>query len=227
MTTLSTQKKDPATVAAVPGRGSTIKDGTVTMNSTNNTTAAPAAASRKRRREVEAHIESLIDLLDTMDGDPDFEDGGDLEPDLGAAERHPGIFWGIDGGHTQERWADGINDGREIENEHGGDVQDEPHDDSYTSGPDFEPDLGFVGIGTGWREGEAIDDREEDGDEQDCCHSEDEWRPGGPVLEFDGRGHQLAQDMIRGLPSAEKRADAYIEAGPPPVVYDFREARHD
>lgn len=47
--TLSSQKKDPATVAAVPGRGSTIKDGTVTMNSTNDTTAAPAAASNMRR----------------------------------------------------------------------------------------------------------------------------------------------------------------------------------
>ncbi len=34
------------------------------------------------RQRIEATIEHLVTLLDTIDGDPDLEDGGDAEPDL-------------------------------------------------------------------------------------------------------------------------------------------------
>ncbi|WLD98291.1 hypothetical protein PX860_07300 [Agrobacterium leguminum] len=48
------------------------------------------------------------------------------------------------------------------------------------------------------------DDREDDderepeetdqnGDEQDCCHSEDEWRPFSGDLQFDGSGNSIAR----------------------------------
>lgn len=71
--------------------------------------------------------------LDTADE----EDGGDSEPTLGSPERHPpaaGFSYAFrrswDAG-SQERWADGLpgDHEREEENEHGGDILDEPHDD--------------------------------------------------------------------------------------------------
>lgn len=37
-----------------------------------------------RREIVEACIEQLIALLDLLDGDPDLEDNGDLEPSIGS-----------------------------------------------------------------------------------------------------------------------------------------------
>lgn len=37
------------------------------------------------RRRLEAKIEELIALLDLLDGDPDLEDNGDLEPSLGVS----------------------------------------------------------------------------------------------------------------------------------------------
>ncbi|OYD03705.1 hypothetical protein [Rhizobium sp. N4311] len=40
-----------------------------------------------RRETVEACIEQLIALLDQMDGDPDLEDGGDVEPSIGSSPR--------------------------------------------------------------------------------------------------------------------------------------------
>lgn len=39
-------------------------------------------------------VERIVALLDQMDGDPDREDGGDAEPDLGAPEEHGNqIVW--------------------------------------------------------------------------------------------------------------------------------------
>ncbi|KKB86447.1 hypothetical protein VW29_02485 [Devosia limi DSM 17137] len=35
------------------------------------------------RQRAEAMIEELIEMLDQIDGDPDFEANGDLEPSLG------------------------------------------------------------------------------------------------------------------------------------------------
>ncbi len=36
------------------------------------------------RKRLEAKIEELIEMLDLLDGDPDLEDNGDLEPSLGS-----------------------------------------------------------------------------------------------------------------------------------------------
>ena len=108
------------------------------------------------------------------------EDDGIDEPSLGSTELKD---W-----HSQANWALGSRSDREEENEHGGDIQDEPHDDAGNFGgidhepdlgwtnhvnqtlalkviagnhdQDSEPDYGFVGIGTGWRYGEETDDRE-------------------------------------------------------------------
>lgn len=79
--------------------------------------------------------------LDTVDD----EDGGETEPSLGAPERHPsslefaplGVVCREPGPlrhvreKSQECWADGLRGDheREEENEYGGDVLDEPHDD--------------------------------------------------------------------------------------------------
>lgn len=39
------------------------------------------------RHRLEAKIEEMIALLDLLDGDPDLEENGDLEPSLGGAGR--------------------------------------------------------------------------------------------------------------------------------------------
>lgn len=80
--------------------------------------AAPARAARAR---IEREIDRLIELLDAIDGDLD------LEPSLGWPEGGPDLFA-----------ADHAYDELEEEDEHGGDVVDEPHDDG-----EDEPDLGW------------------------------------------------------------------------------------
>lgn len=40
------------------------------------------AVTPSMRQRIEATIENLLALLDVIDGDPDFEDGGDGEPEL-------------------------------------------------------------------------------------------------------------------------------------------------
>lgn len=72
------------------------------------------------RRLIEDAIESLILLLDEIDGDDGIEDdcddeeGGDKEPSLGAPERHSTL---IAGGCDQRFWAQGESDDREHEDE--------------------------------------------------------------------------------------------------------------
>jgi hypothetical protein len=39
------------------------------------------AVTPSMRQRIEATIEHLVSLLDTIDGDPDREDGGDAEPE--------------------------------------------------------------------------------------------------------------------------------------------------
>ncbi|ODM71658.1 hypothetical protein A6X20_06865 [Bradyrhizobium elkanii] len=100
---------------------------------------------RRLRRRAETAIDYLLLLLDRIDGDPDLEDGADLEPSLAALERHPECIPGEswlnapyrtrDGAQTV--WSKGIRDDRE--DEHDGaepDVDDEP------SGDEGEPSLG-------------------------------------------------------------------------------------
>jgi hypothetical protein len=38
-----------------------------------------------RRAKLEAYVEQLIALLDSLDGDENLEDGGDMEPSLGSS----------------------------------------------------------------------------------------------------------------------------------------------
>ncbi|MCJ2114102.1 hypothetical protein MKK64_23315 [Methylobacterium sp. E-025] len=79
------------------------------------------------RRSVADRIESDLALLDMLAGD------ADLEPSLGAPEaathtlcdHGPLLAWGSGATDDCENNAD---DDREEENEHGGDVHDEPHD---------------------------------------------------------------------------------------------------
>ena len=45
---------------------------------------APSVAAL-RREYLDAWIKHAITLLDQLDGDPDLEDGGDIEPNLAEA----------------------------------------------------------------------------------------------------------------------------------------------
>ncbi len=64
------------------------------MTDSAHTTVAPTPRRRRpasvvkitraRRARVEQIIDELLQLLDTIDGDPDSEDGADDEPSLGA-----------------------------------------------------------------------------------------------------------------------------------------------
>jgi hypothetical protein len=41
------------------------------------------------------------------------------------------------------------------------------------------------------------EETDQNGDEQDCCHIEDEWRPFSGELQFDGSGNSIALRMVR------------------------------
>ncbi|AZO75034.1 MAG: hypothetical protein E5V92_01890 [Mesorhizobium sp.] len=173
-------------------------------------------AVQRRVDELLDQSMALITALDIMEADSeDLEDGADAEPWLGWTDRGPQtvspVF--LDGRGSAY-------DDREEENEHGGDINDEPQaggsggaawegDDEHSLGwteeasqtgnlgcygseGDLEPDLGFVGHGTGWRKGEDAldwgehdDEREPNGDETD-----------GP-FDGDGSGRAMAEKMLR------------------------------
>lgn len=125
------------------------------------------------RDAVGKEIDRLIAMLDDLDGDPDLEETGD-EHDTGVAEgwrqHRPSQFLGNpleddedddpdeDDGtsepslgspelrewDSQSMWAQGTRSERELENEHGGNVTDEPHDDGACTGPDYEHSLGWA-----------------------------------------------------------------------------------
>lgn len=46
------------------------------------------------------------------------------------------------------------------------------------------------------------EETDQNGDEQDCCHSEDEWRPFGGELQFYGSGTGIARHMLRARTTA-------------------------
>ena len=78
-----------------------------------------------RIEDQAAVLSALVDALDAMDGD------ADAEPWLGAPEAPNGSApWGAERTEqgSQLHWANGDSSDVEEENEHGGDVQDEPHD---------------------------------------------------------------------------------------------------
>jgi hypothetical protein len=188
------------------------------------------------RASIENEIERLIALLDDMEPDPDLEDNGDDEPWLGAQTRVPASWespWGRSGVLTrdsvasQEEWATGVSDDREVECEGEGEAVDAEYsfgwqnegsqanlsypteaeaDLSTTEGmdqarriieidgwhvQDGEPDLGFVGISTGWRPGEVLDDREDENEHRD--DSDDEPTMGW--TETCGQGLRIGVDV--------------------------------
>lgn len=131
------------------------------------------APARAKRARIEREIDRLIGLLDAIDGDLD------LEPSLGWPEDGPD--------HLAENVTQ---DDREQEDEHGGDVQDEPHD-AIDEGND-EPDLGWRNPGSG-------DELPADWQQpDDCFHSRAE-------LSFDGRGNREAKRLLRGTSRAQPK----------------------
>jgi len=141
------------------------------------------------RYAIEAEIERLIELLDVADGDPDLEDDKcDDEPSLGWCGNHP-LSEGC-GGYVEPSLAVRTAvflDECEQENEHGGDVLDEPHD-ALDEGND-EPFLGWMerdgqlGIGTADWGGDPTFD----------------IAPSYEALVFDGKGRREARRMLQVL----------------------------
>lgn len=79
----------------------------------------PALLETLSRRAIEDEIERLIGMLDQLDGEPDMEEPGDMEPWLGWTDRGPSAL------NRHEPYDD-----REREDEH------------YEDGGDNEPWLG-------------------------------------------------------------------------------------
>ena len=125
------------------------------------------------RTSIATSIERLIAMLDAMDGDEN------LEPSLGGYS-----------GDVEDREYqcddEGVEDDAEEENEHGGDILDEPHDDEGEA----EPFLGWhetsgqgaVGL-EGWSRA----------DQDGMCPEMD------GVLHFDGDGYHDGQKLLRDL----------------------------
>lgn len=128
--------------------------------------ASTITVERSQRTRIERAIDTLITLLDLIDADPD------LESSLAWPEDGPDHLSGDLFCH----------DDREEEDEHGGDVQDEPHD-AIDEGND-EPDLG-------WRNPGCGDELPADWQQpDDCFHSRVD-------LSFDGSGHREAKRLLR------------------------------
>lgn len=111
----------------------------------------PLADRATARRDLSLIIERAIEALDALDGDPDYEsedeeDESDREPSLGAPEGASPVAYRVDlcgyaipslafRVRSQARWAGGsrldleeCHDGREEDDDGGGDILDEPHD---------------------------------------------------------------------------------------------------
>lgn len=82
---------------------------------------ALAGLSRQRRQAAEIGIAALIAALDAIEPDPDIEDGADDEPSLGSLGGCAGA-----GVADQRLWSCGGCGDIEEEDEHGGDLIDEP-----------------------------------------------------------------------------------------------------
>lgn len=146
-------------------------------------------------------IERLINVLDELEGDSDFEPSFagfyhaspemvDLE--LDDSDHEHSLGWGQG---TQERLH--VSDEREEENEHGGDINDEPQD-----WDEKEP---FMGSGETWGQGPKLNGMPVDpsvqclddvSDANDC----DAWYRDGRyynTLEFDSSGYIHARNALR------------------------------
>lgn len=67
----------------------------------------PAASRHRLRQRLSGLIERLVDALDALDGDADFEDSADDEPSLSASS--PPAHWS----GSQDLWLQGADDERE------------------------------------------------------------------------------------------------------------------
>ncbi|PBC11797.1 hypothetical protein [Mesorhizobium sp. WSM3859] len=155
---------------------------------------------RSSRKALSLSIAALIDMLDDLSPDPDIEDGADLEPSLGwSADGVMGSCDDLEGPRDDlepdsdtepngdERdasatpsWAKGGHwcEDVEEENEHGGDILDEPHDGR----DDDEPWLGWSNPDSGAGTAAMVD--VEDSPDYGC---------GG----FTGEGVDMARQMLR------------------------------
>lgn len=127
------------------------------------TTFLPVTASM--RQKLEATCAALIDLMDALDLDPDLEETGDDEPLQGWPNgSQPNAEMSCD----DDREADNSDQEPDSDDERELGWQDEGSQASlHSSIDDGEPDLGFCGHGTGWREGETTDDREQENEHRD------------------------------------------------------------
>jgi hypothetical protein len=154
------------------------------------------------RQIVEAEIELLIGLLDTLDADPDLEDSADQEgdnpddePSLGAPDARTGSWAGIQGEAYHDVDCEADDSDREPDNddEDGGDdewelgwTQLQARTGKYHYNwrmpwlvPDGEPSLGSTNRMNQayWWQG-SRDDREEDADFEAQCEDEGAQREG-------------------------------------------------
>ncbi len=134
------------------------------MSQSNDSAGAPLFVEYRpgMRRRIAAAVEALLDLMDQIDGDADFEDDdpleddapaediGDNEPSLGA----PGAAFFP----SQSHWSQGKLDDREDESE------------LFEDGGDEEPELGAT-VATDQNVAWAIggDDSEHDPGEESGC----------------------------------------------------------
>ena len=93
----------------------------------------------KRLNDLLDRAMSLITALDLMEADVDLEDGADGEPWLGWGGRGlPTVSWPNDGRGSMD-------DDRELEDEDGGDINDERQDDDEIEEDHAERDFpGFI-----------------------------------------------------------------------------------
>jgi hypothetical protein len=198
------------------------------------------------RAAIATSIERLIDLLDALDDDPDLEpyladysgqgddregDDSDLEPSCGwvACEAAYASYGQGQGVHEEEEEPSGFGDVEGMLEDMTGEPelgwtaktdQSLPHLHQTVWVEDGEPSLGWCGQGIGFRAGEDLSDNEANGDERDFSGYPDEL-PGPAGANCDGSGVVIARDMIRGLPIAATRAEAYMAVGVTPLVYHF------
>lgn len=101
------------------------------------------------------------------DGELEEDDPG--EPSLASPERHPNTYgfgygFGVTLSGNQLHWADGAHSGGkddcEEENEHGGDISDEPQEDDSDREPSLASPENPEGDQTEWAKGESWDSRE-------------------------------------------------------------------
>ncbi len=91
---------------------------------------------RKLRLKIEAAVSRLIDVLDEIDPDPEFEPEGNDEPSLGWPNRKPGGMQSTFG-NTSDLEGSGDVEDPDLEDGHDAEEEYEGDDD-----PDKEPSLG-------------------------------------------------------------------------------------